>query len=335
MDAGQIEVFLRRAGCEKIKRTTEWVKSTCPVARWAHSGGRDARPSFAVRIVPGGESRCKCLGCGYSGPLYPLAWKLGFPELLDLGTRNNAPDLSGWDEEEAVFKAVSSSRVEYWSSVSSMSRKVTPLEKRSENPTLGESELEAFSCTPSFIRRIVESRGVTEESMKLWELGLFARGNRMAIPIRREDGKLVGISGRAMGGQEPKYLHSKGFQRDLVLYGEHMVVPGKTGYLCEGFFQAIAITQVGIPNAVARMGTHLSKWQVEKIRRWFPKLVIVADGDEAGRKSAELIRASLGMSMPVEIVDVPDGMDADSLGSERLKSLLFPPQEGVDNPKSM
>lgn len=80
--------------------------------------------------------------------------------------------------------------------------------------------------------------------------------------------------------------------------------------------------QAGFRSPVGRMGTHLSAAQAQSLRRLFKHLVIVPDGDEAGRKSADQIYMQLSPFMPVTIAEMPDGADADSVSSSELIELL-------------
>lgn len=320
MDAGEISTFLHAAQCSKIRVGPEWVKSTCPVAHLRHSGGRDEHPSFAVRIEPEGESRCRCLACGYAGPLYPLAWKLGSPRLFDLAQVNNVGE---WGEEVPVGlrgkveKMVGS----YWAETRQPKDLADLLPKIAKNEPLDEALLDEFQPLPEWVARYLGERGMHEGTIRAWELGYHPKKGRLSIPIRDTDGKLVAMSGRALQGQDPKYLHSK-FKRDLVLYGRHMAEGCTTAYLCEGFFQVLAVWQLGIRGGLARMGTHLSKNQTKIILDGFSELVIVPDGDKAGYESAEEIAKRLGDRIPVRVAPMIEGFDADTLEPHVLRQVL-------------
>jgi DNA primase len=149
------------------------------------------------------------------------------------------------------------------------------------------------------------------------------------VPIRDAEGKLVALSGRAWDDDSgPKYLHSR-FKRDRELYGQHKRTESRKGYLCEGFFQVIYLWQNGYMNALGRMGTHLSKQQIAKLVEWFDHLVVVPDGDKAGRDSAKRISESLsGRIATVEVSGMPDKKDADSLEPSQLAELLGPKNSG-------
>jgi hypothetical protein len=180
-------------------------------------------------------------------------------------------------------------------------------------------------------------RRLTDDTVTLWELGWDAQSFRVTIPIRDLNRNLVGLSRRLLPGCEwqdkkvPKYLHSKGFRRDLYLYGEHLVDKGKPCYICEGFFDAIFLKQAGYTNAVAIMGSYISDVQLKKLLQLFSYAFIVGDGDEAGYKMADSIASRLSGRIPFRIVRLPPGKDPDQLEDEELNVLLGARAETFQN----
>lgn len=208
----------------------------------------------------------------------------------------------------------------------------------------------------------VKGRGLADHTVEEWELGWHKFKRRIAIPIRDEDGKLVSISGRTFDDtvcayckgpvsrkgstkgectqcgkrQPPKYLHSP-FKRDRVLYGEHKHDKTvRSGYLLEGFFQTMATWQAGYVNAFAPMGTHLSQQQAAKLVRWFDHLILVPDGDKAGRDASERHRQTLQTLsfdgdqgqvfriQQIDIAEMPNKKDADTVEPSVLRDILGP-----------
>jgi len=96
-------------------------------------------------------------------------------------------------------------------------------------------------------------------------------------------------------------------------------------YLMEGFMDVIAAYRAGIENAVASMGTALSREHVEHLKRLTKKLVLVYDGDKAGQAATLKALDEIG-DMPVQIVSMPDNLDPDEYlqknGPEDLAYLL-------------
>lgn len=354
MDVPQIMEFLRRLGCEKIYvGSGKWVKATCPL-QYRHNDGCDSTPSFAVSIDPGDMSNCRCMACGAHGDLMTILWR------LEADGRRSRPDLARFlmqhnqiNAEKFEFNGKEPTDL-HGKIQAAKRRKYVPRppqnyvrpddEPQAEVPenvlrqmidAMPEHVMEHLTQKPnSLLGR--EGRGLTPMTVAEWELGWHASQRRICIPIRDEDGKLVALSGRAFNGAKPKYLHSR-FKRDRVLYGEHKrnkLV--RSGYLFEGFFQAIFSWQCGYENVLARMGTHLSHLQAAKLVRWFDHLTIVPDGDKAGKDAAERDRRTLEHMQitddngevhrleQIAISDMPKGKDADTLEPSRLRALLGP-----------
>lgn len=343
MDAPRIERLLHGLGCDKIKQgNTGWVYATCPLARWRHPSGADAKPSFAVSIEPDSASHYKCHACNATGELTALIWAIlrnrkrtnsgpseaKLAELLREVQAHNAPSPSDLKARMARINEDGYQRHagKTVAGVVVSPRTAAQVPVELELPTLPESTLDGLRNVPSDVLAYLTGpdRRLTPQSVETWELGWHARAQRVAIPIRDCSGALVGISGRAfLRDQLPKYLHSSGFRRDYYLYGEHRLRTGERGYLCEGFFDVIYLRQFGF-NAVAMLGSHLSRFQVEKIVRFFSEIVIVPDGDGPGYEAARKAEAQLSSRLHTVVAKVPFGKDPDQLNDDELTTLLGP-----------
>ena len=79
------------------------------------------------------------------------------------------------------------------------------------------------------------------------------------------------------------------------------------------------LTQKGYP-AVAIMGTDCSTQQVTKLKRFFDRVKVIGDGDDAGRKMGKRLVTALGGIG--ELVELPEGMDPDELSDAQLAQYL-------------
>jgi len=75
--------FLHILGASSIEASAdaEWVRSSCPLAEYTHSKGRDRRPSFGIKVNPIGESSVHCFTCGSSnlaGLVHRITWLKGY-----------------------------------------------------------------------------------------------------------------------------------------------------------------------------------------------------------------------------------------------------------------
>jgi DNA primase len=58
--------------------------------------------------------------------------------------------------------------------------------------------------------------------------------------------------------------------------------------------------------------------QQQDLLREVPRVILLMDGDEAGRKAAHRIHARLSDAV---VVDLPEGLDPDDLGDQDLAKL--------------
>lgn len=122
----------------------------------------------------------------------------------------------------------------------------------------------------------------------------------------------------------PKYLHSKGFQRNLMLYGEHMgekAVDGRV-YVCEGNLDVIKLWQYGYRPAVAMLGSYPGPTQIEKLVARWSKVIVVCDGDKAGRELFVHVKRMIAGRIPVFAKMLEEGRDPGDMSGEELAEKL-------------
>jgi len=168
---------------------------------------------------------------------------------------------------------------------------------------------------------------VTNEWGVLWH----PRADRIALPVWNVKQQLVGISGRAIRKEQtPKYMHNKGFRRDLYLYGENDIQKGLPCYIVEGFFDVWRLRMFGYPNVLGMFGSYLSKFQLHKAVQWFSELIFVPDGDLAGTDAAVKNLAVARMRMPARVAKTPSGIDPDDFTPDLAGKTLGPIPKQVE-----
>ena len=134
------------------------------------------------------------------------------------------------------------------------------------------------------------------------ENGLYARFiDRLIFPIYSINGKLVGFGGRTLTNHGAKYVNSPQtsiFNKSKLLYGYHLakekIYKTKEIIVCEGYLDVIMLHQAGFNNAVATLGTALTKDHLPLLRRGEPRVILSYDGDKAGQNAA--FKASVMLS---------------------------------------
>ena len=169
-------------------------------------------------------------------------------------------------------------------------------------------------------------RGVSDETAESFGVGFFSgRGSmhgRIVIPIHNMKGELVAYAGRSIDGSEPRYKFPAGFHKSLELFNLHRVCDELLVVLVEGFFDCMKVTQAGFP-CVALMGSAMSKAQEDLIGQQFGSVVLMLDGDEAGRRATEEIADRLQrVVFQVKTIELDDGVQPDELSSEQIHAEL-------------
>ena len=164
----------------------------------------------------------------------------------------------------------------------------------------------------------------------------YFRG-RVMFPIFTSPTRLAGFGGRALGDEEPKYLNSPEsplFAKGRTLFG----LPQASDFarrrnrliVCEGYMDAVMLSQAGFGESVATMGTAATAPQMEKAARAADNVIFAFDGDDAGRAAAwralEGILPALRDGKGVSFLFLPAGEDPDSFiqkkGAGAFESLL-------------
>ncbi len=117
--------------------------------------------------------------------------------------------------------------------------------------------------------------------------------DRIMFPIRNPKGEVIGFGGRILDSGEPKYLNSPEtpvFVKGRELYGlyEARQAMRQRGHVLvtEGYMDVVALAQLGVPNAVATLGTACTAEHIAKLMRFTDAVVFSFDGDAAGRRAA-------------------------------------------------
>lgn len=146
---------------------------------------------------------------------------------------------------------------------------------------------------------------------------------RITFPIRDQRGRAIGLGGRVLNDEKPKYLNSPEtpiFHKGRELYGLYqarkVLKEVDCLFVVEGYMDVIALAQFGISNTVASLGTAATPEHLEKMFRVTGKVVFCFDGDEAGEKAAwramENSLALLRDGRQVYFIFLPEGEDPDT-----------------------
>ena len=284
MDVIQEDVTLKRSG--KV-----W-KSQCPFHQ-------DKTPSFTV--YPQTKS-FHCFGCDESGTVIDYfmkreAIKEPHEALERMADRYNV-QLVGHDPEK--FKQ----------------RK----EKIRHNRRTATDYYKNYMLANKYIKE----RGISQTIAQKFGLGFDSESNAISIPFLNAYGEVVGISKRFLDGDGPKYKNSEEsdvFKKSELLYGlNHCRKHIKDRvFIVEGYFDVMALHEMGVSEAVAYCGQSMTDEQVHLLSKYITKhtkIYLIPDNDLTGKKAVSknitAIRSKL--RNPIGVMEIPDGLkDANDL----------------------
>jgi len=153
---------------------------------------------------------------------------------------------------------------------------------------------------------------------------------RLIFPIEGVNGNMIAFGGRALGEEMPKYLNSPEspvYTKGKNLYGlsraKEDIRRKKEAVLVEGYFDFLQLWNAGIRNAVATLGTALTRDHLDLLRRYTGNVVVLFDSDAGGRSAIERsLRLFVAEKMHARIVILPEGYDPDTYVMKRGKEAL-------------
>ena len=152
--------------------------------------------------------------------------------------------------------------------------------------------------------------------------------NRIMFPISSRDGTIIGFGARALDPKaKAKYLNSPEtifFHKGSILYGldkaAKPIFDNKRMIIVEGYMDVLALHQAGFDDAVASLGTALGEEQIKLAWTASDSPMICLDGDEAGRRAANLVIERvlplLRDQKTLSFVHMPQGKDPDDVINE-------------------
>jgi len=278
----------------KIKKTgAENIMAVCPFH--LSDGQPETTPSFTMSLTKG---LYFCFACQERGNLHMFLRNVGVSKLVI--ERHFRPLL----DQISSFTP----------------KKPDPLRPAvfDKNP-LPESLLGLFDYCPTGL----VNEGFPEELLQRYDIGFDRDHMRITFPLRDLNGKLVGISGRTVVEDFPRYkVYDKEYERwgfpfrrtdkRIVLWNADRVYPiaffqsNAKVVVVEGFKACLRLLQHGFPNTVALLGTHLSFEQQWVLERIGGEVYLMLDNNEWGQRGTARVGAKLAASLTVKVVEYPE-----------------------------
>ncbi|HEY6079801.1 MAG TPA: DNA primase [Polyangiaceae bacterium] len=169
--------------------------------------------------------------------------------------------------------------------------------------------------------------------------------HRLMFAVIDVQGRVVAFSGRALEEPTPEELRAKGLESmgtgtgeapakyvnspESPVYRKREAVFGlyqsrqalRSGQPClvvEGNFDVVSLHARGIRNVVAPLGTAFTLEQAKQIRRFTGEVVLMFDGDSAGKRATNASREPCQQAeLTAKVVSLPVGKDPDDFVREQ------------------
>jgi DNA primase len=297
-----LEAVLRHYQIPGLRRHRDQLQGCCPI----HHGQRD--DSFRAHLT---KNIFQCFACQACGSV------LDFVAAM---------------EQCSIREAAL--RLQQWFGVGAPELRLYPAAAGKQGKELVRKE-EGSNLPLRFALTGVESnhpylaqRGIDPATAAEFGAGFYPGPGLMrgciVIPICNRHGQLVAYAGRALDDRPPKYKLPAGFRKALELFNLQRAVAagGKAVIVVEGYFDCMRVHQSGFPKVVALMGSSLSAAQESGLLHHFERIVLMLDGDAAGRAASEAMAARLSGRRSVQMVRVPDASQPDQLSCSTIRQLL-------------
>ena len=307
----------------------------------------DSNPSMSVSKD---KQIYKCFSCGASGNVFNFVMDyehVDFKEALSILakkagiTLNNVNVKSKENKYDKYYKMYDISLKLYQNNLSSnlgTSAKEYLHKRGITDELIKIFKIGLATTSKDSLTKILNSKDYTNREIELYGLGTGTNDlyiNRIMFPLFDISNNIVGFSGRIYNtSSSSKYINTKEtpiFKKGELLYNYYNAKDSvrllKKIVLVEGFMDVIRLYSINVTNAVALMGTSLTKEQINLLKRLSLNIILCLDGDGAGRKAMSVNGALLEEAgFNVTVVELPDNLDPDEYilknGKDSYMSLL-------------
>ena len=155
--------------------------------------------------------------------------------------------------------------------------------------------------------------------------------SRLMFPFTDHRGRVLGFGARVLDESKPKYLNSPEtdlYHKSNLVFGlgnaRQAITRADRAYIVEGYTDVLALSQAGIENAVASMGTALTGQQLREIARFTKNVYLAFDADAAGQQAMlRALKLARELSLTVRIVQMPAGRDPADMMTESGGAAAF------------
>jgi|TARA_B100001093_G_scaffold45412_1_gene38571 DNA primase len=307
-------------------------------------------PSFSVSPQ---KSIYHCFGCGKGGNVLSFIMDfegLNFVEAVErLADMNNISvpreASSGRNDFSKIYELNELVANAYFSALKKEENKkiVEYLKDRgisgttAKNFKIGYADFNQYELLDTLKKKFSEKEILDSGNFLKNEKGFYPfLRNRVTFPIQNSSGKFIGFGGRVIDDSQPKYLNSKDskfFNKTRELYSFNNAKKDQKSdsfIVTEGYMDVVMLSEHGVNNAVAALGTAFSQNHINSMFKMRKKIIFCFDSDEAGLKAAwralQISLKNVFDDRTVRFLFLPEGYDPDSYikehGQEEFRKKL-------------
>ena len=320
----------------------------------------DHNPSMSVSPE---KQMYKCFVCGAAGNVFnfvkdykninfyesvkEVANKVGIS--IDIGSYKPKEDIKFKDQYDIYELSNKFYQNNLNTSLGKIARSY--LEKRNINDDIIKRFQIGLSFSDNKLTSLLESKGYSKDLIVKSGIGVINTSgkvsdiyrDRIMFPLWDTNGKVIGFSGRIYEGNDTsKYINTMEtdiFKKGSLLYNyeyaRKSILDKDEIIICEGFMDVIRLYTIGVTNAVATMGTAVTKEQLNLIRKLTNNVILLFDGDSAGEKATlSFIELSKDIDFNLNIVRLEEDLDPDDYiikkGKDKMMEHLSKPINAFD-----
>lgn len=168
--------------------------------------------------------------------------------------------------------------------------------------------LNAAALGSSRAAEYLKRRLITKESVEKYLIGYSEKQDMITIPVFSPDNVCVGMVGRSIEGKQ--FKNTSNLPRNKTFFNLSRNKVADKIFLVESSFDAIRLEQCG-GRAIASLGSSVSRFQRDLLKKYFTSIILVSDNDDAGKAMKEKLFNSLGRmlivaKLPEDVKDVSD-----------------------------
>jgi len=264
-----------------------------------------------------------CFGCKASGDAIKFVQeyeRLSYPETLEKLAGSYGVKLEYTESQKSLTTVFKKMNDFFLSEFAANETAKAYLQKRG----VSLSSFEGFEIgyAPTSRTQIEFARKNMLSIAELVEAGIFGEegGNifarfveRVIFPIKNQNGVIIGFGGRTLTNHPAKYVNSpqtKYFNKSKTFYAlekaRDEAIKRSKLIIVEGYMDALMLHQYGFANAVAVLGTALTKELIPTIKKLRCEVILAFDSDKAGLSAAvksSLVLMEHGISGGVAMFD--------------------------------